>query len=210
MAVCRVCRHPRREEIDQALSDPSRSYRSVAEAFGASPPAVFRHRQHSVGVTEKAKVRQLRRFEDFVSSLEELHGKAAGILAKAEKARNLTASTNALREIRQTIELIARLVGELKDGPSVNVLLAPEWHGLRTAILEALVPFPEARAAVSAALLERESAVGLFPTVPSGTVRTLPDGSGSRALPAAIDVSATSSETAQKASPVRLAGRGEV
>jgi hypothetical protein len=210
MAVCRICRDPRREQIDRALSLPGGSTRGVAGAFGATKSAMARHRLHSVGVVEKVKVARLRTFEDFVASLEELHGKAAGILGKAEKARNLTASTNALREIRQTVELIARLVGELKDGPSVNILLAPEWSSIRAAILEALGPFPEARAAVSAALVRRESAIGV-----------LGPGSGnahlsevrSAALPAAsappINVSAADPSAVQEASPGGVVGGSE-
>jgi hypothetical protein len=34
----------------------------------------------------------------------------------------------------------------------VNVLIAPEWHGVRVAVLQALERFPDARAAVAEAL----------------------------------------------------------
>ncbi len=47
----------------------------------------------------------------------------------------------------------ARLLGELQDGTTVNLLVLPAWQELRTTILMALVPYPEARAAVAMALL---------------------------------------------------------
>jgi hypothetical protein len=54
--------------------------------------------------------------------------------------------------LRDQLELLAKLVGELDDRPSINVLVAPEWLAVRAALLAALAPFPEARAAAAAAL----------------------------------------------------------
>jgi hypothetical protein len=50
------------------------------------------------------------------------------------------------------LELLARLLGELKDTATVNVLVLPEWHALRALVLEALGPYPQARIAVAEAL----------------------------------------------------------
>lgn len=54
----------------------------------------------------------------------------------------------AIDRIHKQIELL----GELDDRPQVNVLVMPEWLQLRGAILHALAPYPEARAAVAAHL----------------------------------------------------------
>jgi hypothetical protein len=43
-------------------------------------------------------------------------------------------------------------MGEVRDQPVTNILVIPEWQQLRTRVLAALVPYPEARAAVVAAL----------------------------------------------------------
>lgn len=55
--------------------------------------------------------------------------------------------------LRSQTELLAKLLGELDDRPQVNVLMAPEWLNVRTALLEALRPYPEARTAVAARLV---------------------------------------------------------
>ncbi len=52
--------------------------------------------------------------------------------------------------------MMSRLARELQERP-VDVLVSREWLTLRTAVLEALVPYPEARASVSVRLLELES-----------------------------------------------------
>ena len=60
--------------------------------------------------------------------------------------------------LRHQSELLARLIGELDDRPQINLLLAPEWLEVRAALLEALAPFPDARAAVAERLLALEAA----------------------------------------------------
>jgi hypothetical protein len=50
------------------------------------------------------------------------------------------------------LELLAKLLGDLDERPQINVLVAPEWIQLRTTLLEALRPYPEARTAVLTAL----------------------------------------------------------
>jgi hypothetical protein len=52
------------------------------------------------------------------------------------------------------LELLARLVGQLKDSPglNVNVVLSPQWIALRMVLLRALEPYPQARRDVALAL----------------------------------------------------------
>ena len=60
------------------------------------------------------------------------------------------------RRLEAELQLIARLVGQLPEPPpqqTVNVLIAsPEWMTTRAAILRALEPYPDARAAVVEAI----------------------------------------------------------
>jgi len=49
---------------------------------------------------------------------------------------------------------VDRFVGEIDTSSTVNVLMSPEWITARSVLMQALGPYPEARAAVAAALLE--------------------------------------------------------
>lgn len=60
-------------------------------------------------------------------------------------------------QLQGQIDLLAQLLGELDKRPRVNVLVSPEWLAVRSLIVEALMPFPEARSVVSARLLALES-----------------------------------------------------
>ncbi len=50
------------------------------------------------------------------------------------------------------MELLAKLAGQLKDAPTVNILVSAEWQGLQAVILQALEPHAGARLAVAEAL----------------------------------------------------------
>ncbi len=50
-------------------------------------------------------------------------------------------------------QLLAKLLGQLDERPQVNVLMAPEWIQVRAVLLTALVVHPEARQAVTTALM---------------------------------------------------------
>jgi hypothetical protein len=77
---------------------------------------------------------------------------ARRLLSKAEAEGELRTSVAAVREVIRIVELLAKLSGELKEQATVNVLVLPEWHEIRTRILDALAPYPEARLAVARAL----------------------------------------------------------
>ena len=55
-------------------------------------------------------------------------------------------------QLTKQIELLAKLLGELEQEGTVNVLITPEWLTLRGTILPALATYPEAKAAVATQL----------------------------------------------------------
>jgi hypothetical protein len=59
----------------------------------------------------------------------------------------------AIDRIQKQIELQAKLIDLLKDGTTVNVVMAPQWVEIRSVLLTALAPYPEARTAVAARLV---------------------------------------------------------
>ncbi|MCX8207414.1 MAG: hypothetical protein N3G75_06240 [Methanothrix sp.] len=67
----------------------------------------------------------------------------------AEKAGDTRSWPGFLRELREQIKLLAELEGRISSQPQVNVLINnPEWVQIRTEIINALDPYPEAREAV--------------------------------------------------------------
>lgn len=94
------------------------------------------------------------RADTLLDQVRDLRRRALAILQQAEQGHDLRAALLAIREARGNLELLAKLLGELKDqAPAVNVLIAsPEWLDFRERLLDALEPYDDARVAVVEAL----------------------------------------------------------
>jgi hypothetical protein len=71
---------------------------------------------------------------------------------RADDTKNNDVALKAIARAEKQLELEGRLLGELNEGSTVNVVLTPEWSAIRAAILKALEPYPAARFAVAGAL----------------------------------------------------------
>ncbi len=151
---CTVCKHPEREAIDQALAASGDPYRTISDRYGVSKTALLRH--HGTHLPEELvkaqEAEEVARADRLLGEIIGLKGRALGILDKAEAAREYRPAVAAIREARGCIELLAKLAGELQETTSVNIVILPEWHRVRETVLEALFPYPEARAAAAEAL----------------------------------------------------------
>ena len=158
--VCTVCAHEEREAIDHALV-AGVSLRDVARRHGVTKDALHRHKQAHLSAAVVA-IRTEQEHEHGATLLEQVRGlqrEALSILESAKQSGRPTVALSAIREASRLLELCGRLTGELDERPSttVNMLVAPEWLTIRAAMLGALTPYPEARAAVAGRLQELEA-----------------------------------------------------
>ena len=151
--TCTICTHDKRPDIDQALVE-RRPFRTIAAQHGVSKSALIRHHDdHLPASLLKAQAaREAADADALLAQVVDLRDKALGILEKAEASEDLRAAVSAIREARGCVELLARLAGELKDAPTVNLILSAEWLTVQANILTALEPHPDARLAVAHAL----------------------------------------------------------
>ena len=153
---CTVCDHPDRSSIDSALVAGA-SYRVISGRFpGSSISALQRHAQNHVPATlaQARQAQEVARGDDLLAQVEELKDRAMGVLAKAEAAEDLRAAVSAIKEARGCVELLAKMMGELRDGHTVNIMMSPEWGRGRGVILAALADHPDACVSVASALEE--------------------------------------------------------
>ena len=154
---CTVCEHEKVEEINRLLLEGV-SLRDLAGRYSVSKTALHRHKEsHLPAKLVKAReAREIAKADSLLDQVTELRDKALSILTKAEKAGDLRTALQGIKEARGCLELLAKLQGELQEQTTVNILINPQWITLRTAILQALDPYPEARLAVAQALQEVE------------------------------------------------------
>ncbi|NPV62813.1 MAG: hypothetical protein HPY61_09330 [Methanotrichaceae archaeon] len=85
---------------------------------------------------------------NYLDQLRILRERAAITLENAEGAEDLKTILQAIKELREMVRLMAELEGKLQAQQQINIISSPEWIELRTLILYALDPFPEAKVAV--------------------------------------------------------------
>lgn len=116
---CTVCTHPDHETIDRDLLSGT-PYRAVGKRYGVGTSAVFRHKRDHITklMAEAVQAREVRDLEhggDMLDQLEFLNQKTLRILADAEEAGDRRGALAAIREARSTIELTAKLCGQIRE-----------------------------------------------------------------------------------------------
>lgn len=159
--TCTVCQHPDRPAIDAALL-AGEPFRHIAARTGTSTGALQRHKEEHlpIALVHAKEVEQVAQADDLLAQVRDLQRRTLRILDDAEKAGDRRTALAAIREARGNLELLGKLAGELQDGQTVNVVVSPEWQRVRAVVIAALLPYPEARAAVAGQLLALEAGDG--------------------------------------------------
>lgn len=151
---CTICHHAEREAVDSAILT-GESLRDIARRFaGVSKDAVARHKADhlAASMVAAAGAAEVARADTLLDKIRALESEARRIGQRAHAAGDLKTALAAIRELTRIAELQAKLIGELSDAPTVNVTLATDWIAIRSNLLLALAPFPDARLAVVSAL----------------------------------------------------------
>jgi DNA-binding FrmR family transcriptional regulator len=122
MKYCKVCVHPARSAIENAVLSGGVSLRRIAaEIGGTSAWAIRRHRAHlPKELVRGERAEEVAAADSLLARLELLIGRFHGIATMAESRKDWTPAVQALREVRQALELLARLRGEL-DAARIKV-----------------------------------------------------------------------------------------
>ena len=149
--TCTACTHPDREAIDLALA-AGKGYRAISRQYSLSKDAVRRHYDEHLpaALVKSEEARQTVQALDVIGQLNTINSATWEILQESRKAKDRKTALQAIDRVTKQIELQAKLLGELKEGATVNVNVQLEQA--QQTILQALQPFPAARIAVAAAL----------------------------------------------------------
>ena len=167
---CTICNHPARPQIDLAIAT-GLSKRAVAERFGVSRDAVWRHAQAHLTAEMRAALatKLLQREGDtrrilleegagVTEALKAVRGPLFGLfLAAVDTGDNKAAALSG--RLHENLALVAKLTGELVPyaGTSItNILLSPDFQRLRTELIRVLARYPEAQAEVAAVFRQAE------------------------------------------------------
>jgi len=133
--------------------------RELSALYRVSEDALARHRdRHLPAALAAAKeVGDAAHALDVVAQLARVNAESLAILSEARERDDAHLALKAIDRIQRQIEMQAKLLGELQDASTVNILISPEWQRVQAVIVEALRPFPDARAAVAHRLTALEA-----------------------------------------------------
>jgi hypothetical protein len=124
---CSICKHPQKLAIEEAFLRNGQSLRVIAERHGVSAWALHRHKSH-LAVAVMAAAKRERNAGEIVAGnsllmrVEEVLTEVRDIAHAAKKAKDWSAATAALRELRNCLQLLGRMSGELLQQPTAGEL----------------------------------------------------------------------------------------
>jgi len=153
--ACQTCQSEHLEAINRELA-ANTAIPALAALYRVSSDSLLRHKQNHLpqAVARAEAAQEATRGDDLLDQVNKLKGKAVSLLLKAEAAGDYRTALAGIREARSCLELLLEVEGELTRAPQVNIIMSPEWTRLRAVIVGALAPYPEARLAVAARLVE--------------------------------------------------------
>ena len=160
--TCTVCNHKDIEEINRRLINKE-AYRDIAGQYKLSKSAVERHFNGNPSKKEPGHIAELLSKSNDIKEIVSADSLLLKLQEEAVFVRDMRDSANeggdielALKAVDRAlkcIDLYAKVSGLIQEQPTVvNIALNAEWISLRTTIITALEPFPDARQAVIDAL----------------------------------------------------------
>ena len=156
--TCTVCAHNDQHLINVALVSRE-PYRHIAAHYSVSTGALQRHAQeHIPALLVQAKdAVEHSEADDLLEELRRIGERLDRLSDLAEADGDYRAAMGGQSVLLKRVDLLARVRQIISEAPTVNLWLSPEWTAVRTAIVLALEDYPEARAAVSEALVGLEA-----------------------------------------------------
>lgn len=157
--ACSICNHPKAEEINRMIAEHEK-LTDISREFAVSDDALSRHKDKCIitALSATPNTKDVITGDNLLSQLQAARDKAIELLDMAIEAGDTKVygpPSSYLSEIRQQIKLWAELEGRISSQPQVTIINNPEWVELRTVIIQALDPYPEAKGAVVDAIRKR-------------------------------------------------------
>jgi hypothetical protein len=120
--TCRCCTSSQRAEIDRAIVS-GQPLRNIAKHVSISVTAIHRHKEHVGVAIVKAQERRGERHEDNLhTQIGRVQAKLWTVLGKMESEGDHRGAVVALREIRESLEAIDRIVTRAQGNPGERAI----------------------------------------------------------------------------------------
>ena len=118
---CSICSHESRKEMDSLIL-AGQPLLSIARKFRVSEDALSRHKLNGHILRFLARESpEIKLGDSLLEQLESIQREALSILDGAKLTNDPRVALAAIREVREVITVLARIVGEIKEAPAVQI-----------------------------------------------------------------------------------------
>jgi len=151
-----VCDHPSKNSINNRLINGIADT-VIGKEFNLSRDSVRRHRESHLPrlLSIAERVSEASNADVLLLRSEELYNKAWELLRKAESTGDIKTAMSGIGQASRVLELLGRLLGEIKDVKVVSVMSHPDTKELLQIVVSALDGYPQAKESVLEALKAR-------------------------------------------------------
>jgi len=151
---CKFCNSPEKSALERKIVAGRITRTEAAARIGANPASVTRHMKNHVSALVRGEIIKSdgALALNVTAQIHETHDDVRAIITRAIRKGNDKLALKAIEVELKTIELAAKLSGQLDERPTLNLLLDARYAQLRETIIEKLMPYPEARLALADAL----------------------------------------------------------
>ena len=146
---CKTCRFPDHEKYDAECIKGNLSREDYAKMVGCTSKSISRHLSHIPQiVANSANAEIVTNADNLLDQILYYEAEARRFKEMAEADGNVDLALKAVDRALKCVEIYAKVRGIINDAPQITIINNPEWVELRTLIITALEPYPEAREAV--------------------------------------------------------------
>ena len=158
---CKVCKHPKRSEIEQQIAARSLTTVEAGKIVGCHNSTISPHMHSCVAPNVLERVQAEAKERQSLNVLDQLRQSRQVTLQILDRALSKGDYRLALKTLVVELKQLmfeAKLTGELNEAPQVNFFLSPEYVRFRQEMMRVLGPYPELREEVAQTLLEADAA----------------------------------------------------
>lgn len=153
VAQCKTCRFPDHDKYDADCIQGKISMLDYAKLVGCSDKSIARHLSHIPQTLVKAaNVEVITNADNLLDQIVYYETEARRFKVMAEDQGDIDLALKAVDRALKCIELFAKVRGVINEQPQITIINNPEYIEIRSKIIMALDPFPEAKEAVVLAI----------------------------------------------------------
>lgn len=159
--------HPHGDEIVAMLINGAKNPEIVRRYSGIEKDDLDYYREYKLpdklskskdlkALAEQIETADIHQGDTYLQLVIGLQKKALDALELQDPAKDAKSWAMISREVRGYVELLGKALDRIRDAPQIQVslLVNPQWIELRTVIIKALEPYPQAKQAVVNAIRE--------------------------------------------------------